>query len=163
MCHQHLSFSYTSKVFLLALLDTPIPSPFISMWLLQISITPGSMNELKSNCWSSFTVITNIVHRALRCQPKWLQTLGSFSTRARAADCNVPLLGIQKIRPACPEMRCRVSCFGDEDLEWISLREGPASKKSSAKIMIAVPQPLLPQPLLLVAIYIKILSTETKQ
>lgn len=91
MCHQHLSFSYTSKVFLLALLDTPIPSPFISMWLLQISITPGSMNELKSNCWSSFTVITNIVHRALRYQPKWLQTLGSFSTRARAGRLQCPI------------------------------------------------------------------------
>lgn len=49
------------------------------------------MNELKSNRWSSFTVITNIVHMALRCQPKWLQTLGSFSTRARAGRLQCPI------------------------------------------------------------------------
>lgn len=48
---------------------------------------------------------------------------------------------LQKTHSACPERTCRASCFGDQELVWNSLRQGPVFK-SSAKITTAVAQHL---------------------
>lgn len=111
MYHQHLSFSYTTNAFFLVLLDTPIPSPFISMCLLQISRT-GSMKLLKSNCWFSSAVITTqsigfYVFRPSDCIHSELSEASGL--RPGQADCNAPLL-----QKACAE---DISCMSRDEMQ----------------------------------------------
>lgn len=153
----------TSNYFFLMLLD--ISSPFVPMCLPLIFTTPGSIRELKSNCQCSL-------------QSSQTQSRGFYAVSWGACtvhDCmHSELLEVsvlepgqttvphcsgkhfQKTHPACPERTCRASYFGDQELVWNSLKQGPVFK-SSTKITTAMAQ-LLP----LVATYTEMLSTEKK-
>lgn len=145
MCHQHLSFSDTSNYFFLTLLD--ISSPFRSMCLPLIFTTPGSIRELKSNCWCSL-------------QPPQTQSRGfyviSWSDCMHSELLEVSVLepgqiamphcsgkDLQKTHPACPERTYRASCFGDQEFVWNSLRQELVFKSSARITPVAQLLPLV--------------------
>lgn len=153
------SFSDISNYFFLMLLH--IPSPFMSVCLPLIFTIPGSIRELKSNCWCSLQS-SQTQSRGFYAV-SWSDYMPSELLKVSVLEpgqtamphCSGKLL--QKTHPASAERICRASCFGDQELVWNSPRQGPAFK-SSAKITTAWAW-LLP----LVASYTKLLPTEKKQ